>query len=495
VFLLHIPYFYFSYFPSDEALFTLLAQRICSGWALYSETWDYHPPIIIWLYTFFCWFFDGNSLLAIRLLAVFGVYVCGLFLNQLMVNYKFLPDKSLLPAFLFATFASVPWYEFCLNQELLASLLFMVAIIILCRTLIDDLKTWQNFFVIGLILGVCFMVKYHALFYYIIVFSAYVSISAARIREITTMLLGFILSVLAIILIIYFNGSFQDFWDKTVVFNVDLLLFSGQEFELRRYSHLLYFLYLFGGILIFGLLGFFIYRARFYKTIIRQRKFEVIMGIWLIIGAPAMFFSGLEFSATYFLQILPPFIFYFIYFLRTKVKEKYRVFCIIIIILAPIYSHLLFFTQELKIGGSLDRLASIFNNSWSQNIIALTRTPGPLKEIKNFLIKKNVKGAIYIASYHPNWYLYLERLAGLKYLNTKMALCKMDWLPQNHTKFAILSRPESLSDVYRTFEIEKPICIIDNEGIFENIKDRIPILLQDYRKTKIANWDVYVWEQ
>jgi hypothetical protein len=495
VFLLHIPYFYFSYFPSDEALFFLLAQRICSGWALYSETWDYHPPIITWLYTFFYCFFDDNSLLAIRLLAVFAVYACGLFINKLIVNYKFLPDSSLLPAFLFVTFASVPWYEFCFNQELLASLLFTVTIIILCRTLIDDVKTWKNFLVIGLMLGLCFTIKYHALFYCIIVFSAYISVSAARIREITTMLLGFILSAVAIVLIIYFNGSIHAFWDKAVVFNVDLLLFSDQEFELRKFPYFLHFLYLFGGILIFGMVGFFIYRARFYKTIIRQRKFELIMGMWLIIGSPAMLFSGLEFSATYFLQILPPFIFYFIYFLRTKVKEKYRIFYIIIITLAPIYSHLLFFAQEFKIGQSLGRFEFILSNSWSQSIAARTQIPEPLKEIKTFLIKKNIKNGIYIASYHPNWYLYLEQPASLKYLNTKIALCKMDWLPQNHTKFAILSRPEPLSDVFRTFEIEKPICIIDNEGIFENIKDKIPILLQDYRKTKIANWDVYVWEQ
>ena len=198
MFLLHIPYFYFSYFPSEEALFLLLAQRICSGWALYSETWDYHSPIITWLYTFFYWFFESNSLFLIRFLAVLGVYVCGLFINHLMVRYKFVPDTSLLPAFLFVTFASVPWYEFCFNQELLASLLFTVAIIILCRTLIDDCKTWENFLVIGLILGACFSIKYHALFYCIIVLSAYVSVSAARIREITTILLGFILSVVAI---------------------------------------------------------------------------------------------------------------------------------------------------------------------------------------------------------------------------------------------------------------------------------------------------------
>ncbi|MCS6904833.1 MAG: hypothetical protein NZ576_05545, partial [Bacteroidia bacterium] len=325
MFILHIPYFCFIFYPSEEALYYLLAERVCSSHPLYTQTWDYHPPLMTWIYSLFYYPFAQDSLVTLRIISAIWIYISAFLLNQLIINYKFLPDGSFLPAFLYISLASTPWYEFYFSPDLVCSFLIMIIILVLCKALIDDAKVWQNFFIIGLLLGTCFFLKYHALSYLIIVLAAYILITPPRIDEVTTLFLGFFVTLLAFLLIIYFSGSFSQFWDQAVVFNLDLLIsINTREFKLKEPASFLHFFYLWGAIIAMAILGFFSYRTRFYKTIIRQRKFETIMGVWLILGTIALFFSGFELRMNYFLQVLPPYIFYSVYLLRNKIPPRYR---------------------------------------------------------------------------------------------------------------------------------------------------------------------------
>ena len=198
-----LPSFHANYFEQDESFYLTCAQKVVDGGVQYVDTWDNKPPVLVWFYAFFVWIFASKAIIAIRAFTVIYIFISALLLNQFVVDNKLIEKFSLLPGFLLVFFSAVPWYAQELNGEILINLPVMLAVFQIMNLGERSSKNNNYLFLAGLLLGLCFMIKYQSIFLFLGLLGGYLTIQPPRLSEIFSMLAGFALSIMVLVGVIW----------------------------------------------------------------------------------------------------------------------------------------------------------------------------------------------------------------------------------------------------------------------------------------------------
>lgn len=480
--LLRIPSFHPNYYQEDEAFYLVSAQKIVDGGVQYVDTWDNKPPMIVWFYSFFVWVFGSWAIVAIRIFTCGYLYLSALILNQFVADNKLLNRFSLLPAFLLIFLCSVPWYAQEMNGEMLMMLPVILAVVQMLSLSERTRKNTRYLFVAGLLLGLSFMIKYQAIFIFLGLFGAYLTINTPRLSETFSLVGGFLLSVFVIVAIVYFRGALDAFWDVGVVYNLDYI-FLGKNpgenvsalFNLGQYAQL------WGVFVIMALVGVTHFRLSYFTNSIRLRKVDSLLLYWLVASLLTVIVGGGRLYLHYFYVLVPPLAIYAAKFTELKMRPWLRTGTLVVAFFIPLFTIAVYFVSVWPSTFSfLD--SSISKDGWIDSFRKQLNEEHPLAR---YVDKEKVKNGILVMSYEPTIYTRLDLPCATKYTNFSMAQFKLAPFKEA-AGVQLISRTETLPQIYRSFAQELPEYIFDPQGLFPILQERIPILFADYQ-TRMVN--------
>lgn len=484
---LRLPSFHPQYFSTDEAFYVTAAEKIVDGGVQYVDTWDNKPPLIIWFYSLFVWVFGSGALLAIRIFTVIYLFVAAILLNQFVVDNKLLQQFSLLPALLFLVLCSVPWYAQELNGEMLMILPVILAFHQLVQVTERDPVNNRHLFISGLLMGLSFMIKYQAIFLFIMLLVAYLIVNPPRLAEIFSLFAGFVVTNLVIITVIYFSGALPEFWDIGVLYNLDYILIGknpGEEVSI--FGNLWQYIQLWGVFIVLSLVGVAYFRLNYFTHSIRLRKIESIIGMWFI-GAVLTIAMGMgRMYLHYFILAVPPMAIYCAKFFELeRIKTWIKVGVITLSLVMPLFTYGVFmvaaFPDTMEFADPLfteDGWTMTFRKELNRDHI-----------LSAHIDTEKVKNGVLVMDVEPEIYLRLGVPCATKYTNFSIAHYKFPF-PHNQDR-GLVSAHETLPEIYEAFEAEMPEYIIDRNGLFPHLQDQLPLLFAEYREESIGKYKIY----
>jgi hypothetical protein len=471
-----LPSFHPNYFEQDESFYLTCAEKVVDGGVQYVDTWDNKPPILVWFYSLFVWLFASKAILAIRVFTVIYLFVSAMLLNQFVVDNKLIEKFSLLPGFLLVFFSSVPWYSQELNGEILINLPVMVAVFQILNLGERSHKNNNYLFLAGILLGLCFMIKYQSIFLFLGLLGGYLTIQPPKLTEVFSMLAGLLLSIVVVIGIVYLTGAINAFWDIGIVYNLDYVAIGknlGEEvsvlFQLGQY------LQLWGPILLLALIAAAHYRLNYFTNSIRLRKVEVFLLYWFGAALLTVVIGGGRLYLHYFTLMVPPVSIYAAKFFEMRMNPWLRQLAFLAAMAIPLYNFGMFAVSAFP---STFKMVDpyISENGWIDSFRKRLNEPHPLEK---YIDKDKVKNGILVMDYEPSIYARLGLPCATRYTNFSLAYYKLEAF-RSLTNKGLISRTESLVDTYRGFRDELPEYIIDPQNLFPTLREKIPILFGQY---------------
>lgn len=482
-FVLRGPSLHPNYFEQDESYYLVAAEKIVDGGVQYVDTWDNKPPVLVWVYSLFVFVFGSYAMFAIRIFTSIYIFISALFLNQMVVDNRLINRFSLLPAFLYIFLTSVPWYAQELNGEILMNLPIILAVMQLLRLKERSPRNNSFLFVVGFLLGLAFMVKYQGILLFFGLAAAYLSTQPPRLTETFSLISGFALTVLGTVLVIYFRGALDSFWDVGVLYNIDYIWVGknpGEEisplFNLGQYG-------LLWGIFIgFALVGLLHFRANYFTNSIRLRKVETITLYWFVAALLTVILGGGRLYLHYFYLLVPPLAIYATKALELKIRPWLRNLTLTLSFAIPAFTFGVFLISAFPAQFSFVD-PYLTEGGWVHSFRERLNEPHPLEEK---IDPTQVRNGILVLDYEPTIYTRLKLPCATKYTNFSIANYKMEVLP-DHEKVGLVSRTEEKRDIYQAFKKEMPEYIVDPLGLFPHLSEQMPLLFADYQGVSVSD--------
>lgn len=495
VILIRLPSFHGSYFATDESYYLLAATEIAEGGIQYIDTWDNKPPIIVWVYTLFVWLFGGGALTAIRVFTIIYLFLAAVILNRMVTENKFMKDFSILPGLLFLLLISIPWDSQELNGEQLMILPVILAFkqVISCRERAPENQRYM--FVAGILIGISFMIKYQAIFLLLGIIVGYFITWVPKLTDILSFIGGFVLSLIAVITLIYFSGALPGYWDLGILYNLDYIFIGANPGEESApLTNLGIYLKLWGVFLLLAGIVVVHYRLHNFTYAIRIRKIESIFLFWLAASIFTLLPGAGRLYLHYFYLAIPPLAIYASRFFELKVKGWVATLLMVAGLAWPCltFGHYLIAAYPNTFQFA-DRFVA--EDGW----VKTKQKELNQDHILSFHIDpEKIKTGALILDFEPDLYLKLGIPAYGKYTNFSVAYYKFDLFSHSHD-FKLLSSRESRADVYKYFRDHRPDLIIDRDEpgfrLFPQIREQMPLLFANYAESKAGKYRVYTLEK
>jgi 4-amino-4-deoxy-L-arabinose transferase-like glycosyltransferase len=471
-----LPSFHPNYFEQDESFYLTCAEKVVDGGVQYVDTWDNKPPVLVWFYSFFVWLFGSGAIIAIRSFTVIYLFISAMLLNQFVVDNKLIERFSLVPGFLLVFFSSVPWYAQELNGELLINLPVMIAVFQILNLGERNDKNNNYLFLSGLLLGLCFMIKYQSIFLFFGLLAGYLTIQPPKLSEIFSMLAGFFLSIMVLVGVVYLTGAIKAYWDIGLLYNLDYIAVgSNLGEEISVLFNLGQYLKLFGPILLIALIAAAHYRLNYFTNSIRLRKVEVFLLYWFGAALLTVVVGGGRLYLHYFLLMVPPIAIYAAKFFEMRMNPWLRQLAFIGAMAIPMYTFGVFLVSAFpKTFEMVDPYTT--EGGWIADFRTRLNEPHPLEQ---FIDKSKVKNGILVMDYEPSIYARLGLPCATRYTNFSLAYYKLEAFRARSGK-GLISRTETLAETYRAFRDQLPEYIIDPLNLFPDLRDKMPIVFAQY---------------
>ncbi|WP_421654887.1 ArnT family glycosyltransferase [Leptothermofonsia sp. ETS-13] len=309
----------------DESLYTLVSQSMLNGNLPYIEVWD-NKPIGIYVLYVIAFSLFGKSIFAIRLLSCLAIattcYVLY-YLGRLFGKDVGKDGRAI------GLFAALIYVASSLQNEGTAANteIFFIPFVATAYYLIflEWLQTNQNlkrkkwtFSIIGLLLGVAFIIKYIVI--YDLIAILLLTILQPFFRSsfngrqhfdnliiLTLLLFGFLLPFLLMASVFIFNGYFSDFFYANFTANKIRTIDRGFSATVVAKAFLSHLLSNFPLWLCFGL-TYLTLISKFSRRILSiERTLLLLLLLWILIPLTGIFLTfRVRFYAHYFLPLLPP---------------------------------------------------------------------------------------------------------------------------------------------------------------------------------------------
>ncbi|MBX7242910.1 MAG: hypothetical protein K1X92_14305 [Bacteroidia bacterium] len=478
---LRLPVFMEGYFQTDEALSGICAQKLIQGESLYSEIWYSGPPFMIWFYGLFTGLFGSYWLVFLRVFTILYVYYTAVFLGNWLAQYRPFDKYPLFPSVLLVVLCSSPWFSLELSPELL----MLLPLMIVYRTLIDRSEkpsySFQPYFLSGVLIMLAVTASYQFIIMFLSVIVLYLSLKRAAVDELTALLGGAGITLGITLMALYFGNSLFGFLDMALLYGLDLLRYEmfNSSFKSMQNSALAFFA-VEAIFLIFAVLGFIRFRIKYFTSLLRIRRLEVGMIIWLVGGLTSIFFSVTQSQFHKWLIIAPPIAFYATKVFEIPRKKWMNTVLLIVAFIPAFYIYSEFWYQHFLIPQKNNqtttgsRKSPIFNN----------------QELQSYFRNKKTRKGIWIMEFQPEMYLALGQKCATKYVDYRIVYQKFHPLPYASTHL-LISKVESDAEIFDEFNKNRPDYILDRNNLFPNIREMYPALFYDYKAESVGGYKVY----
>lgn len=490
---LRLPSFHPNYTATDEAVYMAVAERMAQGHTLYTEAWDHKPPVLLLLYAGMYELFGTYTLWAVRVLATLLAFLAALLLNALYNRFRFSGRETSMPAFLLCLWLNVPWYTQELNAELLILLPALLIVKLMSDYFIDEQQQWSKLYWIGLLSGIIILTKYQGVMLILAFQVAYFGIASSRLRDLVTLGAGLFSCFFLLFVWMYVQGNLADFFRLAVMYNLDYMLWGHNPGEQSNWASSLEYLKIWGIPLLVAILSFLRMRSRYFSLAIRQRRFETIMALWLIGALLSILLGGSRMYLHYFILLLPPVTFYFVYFVHNHLPWLLRLTVPALALVVPLFTAASFaVVAQPDLYARVQPLAQ--KDGWLTSLRQSLQTEDEDTALRQRLQQQGVQD-IWVAAFHPEYYTRLRLPCGSKYVNYNMARMRMSWLPENLKRKEPLCGTETLGDFYLNMLNEPPDAVLDPEGHFAEMRRKVLWLQHHYLPDTVGHMPLYFFRR
>lgn len=419
-----------------EMIWLLIGERLAEGKGMYTDIVDDTGPLsaaVYWL----CHLAFGRSLLAYKILAAVVVMFQVTYLNGIFIYYKSFKENTYIPALLLVVLFHLSFDLVTLSPALMGSTFLVLALRHLFSQTVLQKEGSDSILLIGLFGGIAACFHFPLVTFLPFMLISGVIVSGFSFRQLVLSLIAYSMPFTIIALYYFWNDSLWIFFEEFVI----------DPRKVDRYLHvgLNDLTVLFLPAMVFAVMGF-VVGALFQSQTVNQQKQFQLMFLFVLFGISSMFLSNR--ITPYQLVMILPGMAYF----ATQLFVAYEKGVFI-----KALSWL--FILGIPFGGFF----------W----IVLKSTSGEINAYAIDFVEKHqsTEGKRVLVLGDDLGY-YRDASLGSRYLNYRLA--------KN-----ILGDTTDLrnsSEVFRVFSTERPEIIIDQDGMFETLSNRLSPLQDIYQK-------------
>lgn len=419
-----------------EMTWLLIGERMAEGKAMYIDIVDDTGPLsaaVYWL----CHLAFGRSWLALKILALVLAMFQITYLNGIFIYYKSFKENTYIPALLLVILFHLSFDLLTLSPALMGSTFLVLALRHLFSQTVLQKEGSDSILLIGLFGGIAACFHFPLVTFLPFMLISGVIVSGFSFRQLVLSLIAYSLPFTIIALFYFWNDSLWIFFEEFVI----------DPRRVDRYAHVglrdLLVLFLPG--MVFSVMGFVVGAVLQSQTVNQQKQFQ-LMFLFVLFGMGSLFLSNR--ITPYQLVMILPGMAYF----GTQLFAAYEK--------GPFMKALSWiFILGIPFGGFL--WIVLKSNSGEINTYAI-----------EFMEKHASTRGKRILVLGEDLGYYQDASLGSRYLNYS--------LTKN-----ILNDTTDLrnsAEVFRVFSTERPQIIIDEDGLFENLSNRLSPLKEIYQK-------------
>jgi hypothetical protein len=484
---LRLPSLDTAFLPQDQSVYIAVAMRAADGATLYADNWDHKPPLLLWLFEGLYTLFGAYTQHAAAVLTMVVLFLAAIFTAALSNRFRNTSRGAIWAPLLLIVLASEPWYTQELNAEVLLLLPLLWLFKLLADHAIEESGDWQSLLWAGVLSGLVFWTKYQLLLIAGAGILGFLLLSPFRLRTLFTLLAGFLLTSLVVLMVLHLRGNLEAWWRLGVLFNADYWLMGRNPGDADGWWGALEYLKIWGVPLLVGLVSFLRLRSVYFGLAIRERRQETLMAFWLLGGLLSIVQGGQRMYLHYFLVLLPPLIFYIIWLMQGGLPRFLTLPILLLTLVMPTFTHATYYA--VRVPALYTKVAPLARpQGWLHSLHHGLQDPCP--QLRTHLQAKQVQ-RIWVAAFEPQWYLRLGYAPATPYVNFNMARVRMHWLPENVRNTRPLSGEETLPNVHDAFEKDPPDVVLDPQGYFAEMRSRIYWLQRHYVPDTVCHMPIW----
>lgn len=417
-----------------ELIWMLAAERLAGGFHMYKDVVDDTGPLSVGFYWLIHLLF-GKSLIIHRILAYMILLFQVVYVNSLFIRYKSFEENNYIPAAVMLVLFHLSFDMLTLSPSLLGGTFMLMALGQLFAQTVLQKEGSDSVLLVGVFGGVAACFHFPLVVFLPFMIVAGIAVSGFSLRQLVLSLFGYFLPIILCALYYFWIDALPEF-----IFEY---IFASRIVDV--YAHISFFdmAIIFALPAFLAVIGYFV--GLLFKMItVNQQKQRQLIFIYLIFALISMLLTNRR--APYQLVIILPALAYFItqIFVYLSQKKVLLVFSILLFLGVPLsgYSWLIFGERIGKFDQYIVRYEAKHDLAKGKRVLVLGDD----------------------ISYYKNASL------ATPYLNSKLS-------------YRILMDFDDFGDmasVYQQFLTEKPELIIDQDRIFEDLLERIPLLKELY---------------
>jgi hypothetical protein len=419
-----------------EMTWMLLGERMAEGKHMYIDIIDDTGPLSAGVYWIVHLVF-GKSVLAYKILSVFIVLFQVIYVNYLFIRYKSFEDNTYIPALVMTVLFFISFDMLTLSPALMGSTFIVLALGQLFSQTVLQKEGSDAVLLVGIFGGIaaCFHFPLATFLPFLLVSG--IVVSSFSFQQIIASLIAYALPLIFCSLFYFWIDGFEAFFFE----------FTIAPRLIESYAHIAYrdLAFLFALPLFFSVLGFFVGFIVKSQTVNQQKQLQLNL-IFSIFAVSSLFLTNRR--TPYQFIVMLPALTYFISSLLVGFKKGISIRILTIL-----------FVLGIPLTGIIWTLHQISSGKISTYAILSEEKHAITKGKKILVLGEDL--AYYQGSSLATPYLHFRL--------SKNVI-------ENQQDFA------NTVKVYENFMEERPEIIIDEEGVFAKLLERIPILSQEYEK-------------
>ncbi len=419
-----------------EMIWMLAGERLAAGHHMYLDVLDDTGPLSAGIYWILHLMF-GKSLLIYKLVGLLIILFQVIYINNLFIRYKSFDENTYLPGLVMVILFHASFDLITLSPALMGSTFVVIALGQLFSQTVLQKEGSDSILLVGIFGGIATCFHFPLVIFLPFMIVVGITVSGFSFNQLVLSILGYFLPLVGCALYYFWIDALPEF-----ILEYILASRTSDVYTHVRYNELGI---LFATPVFFAIIGYSV-GAIFKMITVNQQKQRQIMVIYLVFALLSIFLTNRK--TPYQLTILIPGLTYFItqIFIYLKRGILLNVLFVSFLILIPLIGFS-WITYKMN-GNGIDRYATFVEEKHRI-------TAG-----KSVLVLGDDLG-----------YYHQAKLA-TPYLNYRLS----KRILEDYDDFT------NMAIAYQFFIKEKPEVVIDEEGVFQRLMERLPELEKFYEK-------------
>ena len=424
-----------------EMIWLLIGERMADSKHMYLDIIDDTGPLSAGVY-WICHLLFGKSVLVYKFLAILVVIFQIVYINTLYIRYKSFEENTYIPALVMVILFHLSFDMITLSPALMGSTFIVLALGQLFSQTVLQKEGSDSILLVGIYGGIAACFHFPLVTFLPFLLVAGIVVSGFSFRQLILAFVSYLLPLTFCALYYFWIDGLSEFIDQFVI--------SPRNIE--SYAHVTYrdLATVFSAPLFFATLGFFVGLIVKSQTVNQQKQLQLTL-IFLIFAVSSLILTNRR-TPYQFIVIIPG-LAYFITFLFVAFKKG-----------TPIKILAALFVLGIPMTGYVWTILQVNSDKISTYAVTVSDNHS-LTQGKKVLVLGEDLG-----------YYHSAALA-TPYLNYRLSKINL----QNQTSL------ERTALIFQNFLNERPEVIVDEEGLFEEVLERMPLLDElyekDYKKT------------